>query len=160
MKSVKLFVRSISLRILYWLYWKLGNRSARDAYSLLEGYPEALQCFYRTIEVWKVIKKGSKKIKEVTENNLRAILLILLEHEVGHWIGAGRTDTPFLRDHVEEIVGNLSFYGSSVFSYDGIETRCIIDSSAIGEEIIKLTLMIQLLLERNGQDFFNVFHES
>lgn len=141
--SIKLFFKRIILRGLYWFYWKTGNKSVRDAYELLTNLDEVTEIYLKTKTTFLITKFKGKYLRKVAEYNLRAIILKLLEFANGEWIGPSRSDTPFLRDKVEELVGSFAFYNESVILYDGLEVRCTV--SGADETITRLFLLIQLL---------------
>ena len=143
MNSIKLFIKKIILKGLYWFYWKSGNRSVRDAYSFLDTYEEVTDTFLKTQTTYLITGFKGKKIRQIVEYNLRAIILKLLEFTNNEWIGPSRSDTPFLRDKVEEIVGSFTFYNESAILYNGIEVNCKIHGA--DETITRLFLLIQLL---------------
>ncbi len=143
--GVRLYFRKISLNLVYWTYWKLGNRDVYRAYDLLETAEDVRLTYLRTITAYVITEFKSKKVRLVAENNLKAILIKLLEREERQYIGPGRSDMPFLRDKVENIVGSLTFYDESVILHDGIEVQCIIKKA--DPTITKLFLLIQLLSE-------------
>ena len=118
MNSIKLFFRKIVLKTLYWFYWKSGNRSVRNAYDFLETFDDVTETYLKTKTTYLITRFKGKRLREVAEYNLRAIILKLLEFANGEWIGPSRSDTPFLRDKVEELVGIFSFYNESVVLYN------------------------------------------
>lgn len=142
-KKIRMFIRKLSLQFIYWSYWKLGNRSVYDAYDLLATGKDVEDTYLKTKTTWIVTKFNTKKIREVAEYNLKAILIKLIERSKGEWIGPSRSDIPFLRDKVEEIVGRFTFFEESVILYDGIEIQCTIKGAE--PDITRLFLMIQLL---------------
>lgn len=143
MNSIKLFFKKLVLQILYWFYWKSGNRSVRDAYDFLENLEETTETYLKTKTTYLITEFKGKRLRQVAEYNLRAIILKLLEFANGEWIGPSRSDTPFLRDKVEELVGSFTFYNESVILYNGIEVRCTVKGA--DETITRLFLLIQLL---------------
>lgn len=143
MNSIKLFFKKLVLQILYWFYWKSGNRSVRDAYDFLENLEETTETYLKTKTTYLITGFRGKRLRQVAEYNLRAIILKLLEFANGEWIGPSRSDTPFLRDKVEELVGSFTFYNESVILYNGIEVRCTVKGA--DETITRLFLLIQLL---------------
>jgi hypothetical protein len=143
MNSIKLFFKKLVLQILYWFYWKSGNRSVRDAYDFLENLEETTETYLKTKTTYLITGFKGKRLRQVAEYNLRAIILKLLEFANGEWIGPSRSDTPFLRDKVEELVGSFTFYNESVILYNGIEVRCTVKGA--DETITRLFLLIQLL---------------
>ena len=143
MNSIKLFFKKLVLQILYWFYWKSGNRSVRDAYDFLENLEETTETYLKTKTTYLITGFKGKRLRQVAEYNLRAIILKLLEFANGEWIGPSRSDTPFLRDKVEELVGSFTFYNESVILYNGIEVRCTVRGA--DETITRLFLLIQLL---------------
>lgn len=143
MNSIKLFFKKLVLQILYWFYWKSGNRSVRDAYDFLENLEETTETYLKTKTTYLITRFKGKRLRQVAEYNLRAIILKLLEFANGEWIGPSRSDTPFLRDKVEELVGSFTFYNESVILYNGIEVRCTVKGA--DETITRLFLLIQLL---------------
>jgi hypothetical protein len=143
MNSIKLFFKKLVLQILYWFYWKSGNRSVRDAYDFLENLEETTETYLKTKTTYLITGFKGKCLRQVAEYNLRAIILKLLEFANGEWIGPSRSDTPFLRDKVEELVGSFTFYNESVILYNGIEVRCTVKGA--DETITRLFLLIQLL---------------
>jgi hypothetical protein len=143
MNSIKLFFKKLVLQILYWFYWKSGNRSVRDAYDFLENLGDTTETYLKTKTTYLITGFKGKRLRQVAEYNLRAIILKLLEFANGEWIGPSRSDTPFLRDKVEELVGSFTFYNESVILYNGIEVRCTVKGA--DETITRLFLLIQLL---------------
>lgn len=143
MNSIKLFFKKIELKALYWFYWKSGNKSVRDAYDFLDNLEEVTDTYLKTKTTYLITRFKGKRLREVAEYNLRAIILKLLEFANGEWIGPSRSDTPFLRDKVEELVGRFSFYNESVVLYNGLEVKCTVEGA--DETITKLFLLIQLL---------------
>lgn len=143
MNSIKLFFKKLVLQILYWFYWKSGNRSVRDAYDFLENLEDTTETYLKTKTTYLITGFKGKRLRQVAEYNLRAIILKLLEFANGEWIGPSRSDTPFLRDKVEELVGSFTFYNESVILYNGIEVRCTVKGA--DETITRLFLLIQLL---------------
>jgi len=143
--DIRLYFRKLSLNLVYWTYWQLGNRDVYRAYDLLETSEDVRLTYLRTITAYVITKFKSKKVRLVVENNLKAILIKLLEREEQQYIGPSRSDIPFLRDKVENIVGSFTFYGESVILHDGIEIQCIIKDA--DSTITKLFLLIQLLFE-------------
>jgi hypothetical protein len=143
MNSIKLFFKKLVLQILYWFYWKSGNRSVRDAYDFLENLEETTETYLKTKTTYLITGFKGKRLRQVAEYNLRAIILKLLEFANGEWIGPSRSDTPFLRDKVEELVVSFTFYNESVILYNGIEVRCTVKGA--DETITRLFLLIQLL---------------
>ena len=141
--SIKLFFKRIILRGLYWFYWKTGNKSVRNAYEFLSNLEDVTETYLKTKTTFLITKFKGKYLRKVAEYNLRAIILKLLEFANGEWIGPSRSDTPFLRDKVEEIVGSFAFYNESVILYNGLEVRCTV--SGADETITRLFLLIQLL---------------
>jgi len=143
MNSIKLFFKKLVLQILYWFYWKSGNRSVRDAYDFLENLGDTTETYLKTKTTYLITGFKGKRLRQVAEYNLRAIILKLLEFANGEWIGPSRSDTPFLRDKVEELIGSFTFYNESVILYNGIEVRCTVKGA--DETITRLFLLIQLL---------------
>ena len=143
MNSIKLFFKKLVLQILYWFYWESGNRSVRDAYAFLENLGDTTETYLKTKTTYLITGFKGKRLRQVAEYNLRAIILKLLEFANGEWIGPSRSDTPFLRDKVEELVGSFTFYNESVILYNGIEVRCTVKGA--DETITRLFLLIQLL---------------
>jgi hypothetical protein len=143
MNSINLFFKRIILRTLYWFYWKCGNRSVRNAYDFLENIKDVTETYLKTKTTYLITEFKGKRLRQVAEYNLRAIILKLLEFTNGEWIGPSRSDIPFLRDKVEELVGRFTFYNESAILYDGLEVKCTV--SGADETITKLFLLIQLL---------------
>ena len=115
----------------------------RDAYDFLENLEETTETYLKTKTTYLITEFKGKRLRQVAEYNLRAIILKLLEFANGEWIGPSRSDTPFLRDKVEELVGSFTFYNESVILYNGIEVRCTVKGA--DETITRLFLLIQLL---------------
>lgn len=144
--NMKRFFRKISLIILYWIAWKLGNRNVHEAYYLLRS-ENVIDRYLKTLTTWDITRFCTKKIREVAEYDLRAIILRLLENRVGHYIGPERSDNQFFHDYLEELYGSYSFYNNSLILYDGSEIECPIQGA--DQEITRLVLMIQLILSNN-----------
>ena len=115
----------------------------RDAYDFLENLEETTETYLKTKTTYLITEFKGKRLRQVAEYNLRAIILKLLEFANGEWIGPSRSDTHFLRDKVEELVGSFTFYNESVILYNGIEVRCTVKGA--DETITRLFLLIQLL---------------
>ena len=143
MNTIKLFFKKLLLRGLYWFYWKSGNKSVRDAYDFLDSLEEVTDTYLKTKTTFLITGFKGKYLRKVAEFNLRAIILKLLEFANDTWIGPARSDMPFLRDKVEELVGTFSFYNESVILYTGLEVKCTV--SGADETITRLFLLIQLL---------------
>jgi hypothetical protein len=143
MNSIKLFFRRLILKGLYWFYWKSGNKSVYAAYDFLDTLEEVTDTFLKTETTYLITEFKSKNIRRVAEFNLKAIVIKLLEYANGEWIGPARSDIPFLRDKVEELVGSFSFYNESAILYNGLEVRCKVKGA--DETITRLFLLIQLL---------------
>lgn len=152
MKKLKLFFNKILLKLVYWSYWKIGNKSISDAYEMMDPDINSIKTtYFKTLATWTITKFNSKKIRLVAENNLRAAIIILVELKTNKWIGTDRYDTQFLSEKVKEIVGSFTFYEDKIISFDGIITEC--DAKGADETITKLFLLLKILLGQFNENF-------
>lgn len=151
-KKIRLFFNKLLLKVVYWCYWKIGNKSVQDAYDLMDVNLRSLKITYhKTLAAWNITKFCTEKLRIVAENNLKACIIILVELKTNKWIGTDRTDLQFLSEKVKEIAGSFTFYDDKTISFDGIITEC--DAKGADETLTRLFLLIKILLRQFDENF-------